>query len=296
MLLGFSLFRRAWFNKRSRLGASQPELVFCWQKQWESFTMIRLHSFVIALMLVAVWAIPSSMAQGFVADRKVFFSGCAAVPLYSYKESIDEDAQLEAAGKRTLSSKARDNIEYIFLAWEKYGDGDKQKLAYVLATAFRETSGTFEPIREVPKCGADEKCRETAIANYLAASAAKNGDAQPRENYSALQKNGKRYYGRGFVQLTGYKNYKKAEDQLGIKLVESPELALDPNFASIILVRGMLTGMFTGKRLGDYFDGSGTADSEKRFDARRIVNPGSHRKALTGRHGRDFEACLKMAP
>lgn len=47
---------------------------------------------------------------------------------------------------------------------------------------------------------------------------------------------GARYKGRGFIQITGRYNYKKAGEELGIDLVKNPALAEDPAIAAKIAV------------------------------------------------------------
>jgi putative chitinase len=48
----------------------------------------------------------------------------------------------------------------------------------------------------------------------------------------------------------------------------TPDLALDPAVGGKILFAGMETGLFTGKRLGNYFNKS----TEDWINARRIIN------------------------
>lgn len=47
---------------------------------------------------------------------------------------------------------------------------------------------------------------------------------------------GEKYYGRGFIQLTGRDNYKMAQDYLKIPLVNNPDLASNPEIAAKIAV------------------------------------------------------------
>jgi predicted chitinase len=47
---------------------------------------------------------------------------------------------------------------------------------------------------------------------------------------------GERYFGRGFIQITGRDNYRMAGDAIGIDLVKHPELAAKPDVAAKIAV------------------------------------------------------------
>ncbi|HSS55488.1 MAG TPA: hypothetical protein VLK79_12650, partial [Gaiellales bacterium] len=78
------------------------------------------------------------------------------------------------------------------------------------------------------------------------------------------------WYGRGLVQLTWEDNYQKQDDKLALggALLRNPDMALDPELATVILLEGMADGDFTGKRLGQYF----TAELTDWYNARRIVN------------------------
>jgi Putative peptidoglycan binding domain len=79
---------------------------------------------------------------------------------------------------------------------------------------------------------------------------------------------GPRFKGRGFVQITGRRNYQIWSDKLGINLIDNPEKAAIPEIAAMILVQGMRDGSFTGVGLSDFIAG----DSRDFFNARRIVN------------------------
>jgi hypothetical protein len=79
---------------------------------------------------------------------------------------------------------------------------------------------------------------------------------------------GPRFKGRGFVQITGRRNYRIWSDKLGINLIDNPEKAALPEIAAPILVRGMRDGSFTGVGLSDFIMG----DRRDFFNVRRIVS------------------------
>lgn len=106
--------------------------------------------------------------------------------------------------------------------------------AYLLATVYHETAHTMQPIYE--------RGGKTYFKKYD--GRADLGNTQPGDGY--------RYRGRGYVQLTGRRNYRHAAEILGIPLEDDPDHALDPKVAARILVRGCTEGWFTGKKLSDY--------------------------------------------
>jgi putative chitinase len=136
-------------------------------------------------------------------------------------------------------------------------------LAYGLATAWHEAR--FKPIEEWGK-----------------------GRGRP---YGAANDTGKAPYGRGLVQLTWHKNYQRADQELGLggALAQNYDLALRPDIAAAILVRGMEEGWFTSKSLGDYIDGRGTPATFKQ--ARRIIN-GMDKAAMIAEHAENFQDAL----
>lgn len=79
---------------------------------------------------------------------------------------------------------------------------------------------------------------------------------------------GVRFKGRGYVQITGRRNYTDWSSRLKLDLVNNPKQAAEPTIAAKVLVRGMQLGTFTGKSLSDYLN-----SSKRDFvNARRIVN------------------------
>lgn len=142
--------------------------------------------------------------------------------------------------KGKLTQSQVDSIDAILHNWKIYGDGDDNKLAYIFATIKWETAHTFLPIEEY---------------NWIG------------RIYAKLIK-GHRYYGRGFVQLTWDYNYSRIGKILGIDLLNNPELALNTDIAAEIAVRGMVLGLFTGKKLSNFINKKETDF----IGARRIIN------------------------
>ncbi len=121
----------------------------------------------------------------------------------------------------------------------------KTQIAYVLATVEWETARTFKPVRE---------------AFWLS-------EEWRKENLRYFP-----FYGRGFVQITWEKNYKKYSDILEVDLVGMPDLAMNEIVALFILVHGFKTGAFTGRKIADYVN-----KLETNFvDARRCINGIDH--------------------
>ena len=162
----------------------------------------------------------------------------------------------------SLSQEAVDNINLIVETCEKYNLSYPQS-AYVLATVAWETARTFKPIEEYGK-GKGRKYGTiyTNTEGVKYGIAGSGGDTYLYSDYPHL------YYGRGFVQLTHWVNYKFAGEQLGIDLINNPDLALQPKYAAEILVNGFVQGWFTSKKISDYIN-----DKKKDLlGARRCIN------------------------
>ena len=162
----------------------------------------------------------------------------------------------------SLSQDAVDNINLIVETCEKYKLSYPQT-AYVLATVAWETARTFKPIEEYGK-GKGRKYGTiyTNTEGVKYGIAGSGGDTYLYSDYPHL------YYGRGFVQLTHWVNYKFAGEQLGIDLINNPDLALQPKYAAEILVNGSMSGWFTSKKLSDYINDK----SKNYYQARRVIN------------------------
>jgi hypothetical protein len=141
---------------------------------------------------------------------------------------------------------AEENLPLVLNQCLNDGVIERDKIAYVFATAEHESHfGRF--MMELAD-GSDYEGR------------ADLGNTQPGD--------GTRFKGRGFVQITGRRNYRIWGQKLGIDLLSSPEKASIPEVAVKILVRGMRDGNFTNFSLSDFFS-PGERDF---FNARKIVN------------------------
>jgi len=146
-------------------------------------------------------------------------------------------------------------------------------VAYILATAWHETgpassAGHMTPV--VERWGPTEAQKRYEGRKDL-------GNTQPGD--------GKRFLGRGYVQITGRRNYERASLLVGKDLTKNPDLALQPDIAAKIIVNGMTRGWFTGKALGDY---------DNFLDMRRVVN-GTDRQTLIAAYAIHFEEALAAA-
>lgn len=175
----------------------------------------------------------------------------------------------------SLSQRQVDGISTIWAAWNTWGDGDERKLAYILATAFHETARTMQPVRET-------LAKSDAKAKEILTKAWKAGKLPwvKRDYWSSG------WFGRGYVQLTHEENYRRAGKELGIDLVSNPSRAMEPGTAAAIIVKGMMEGWFTGKKLADY--------PNDFVNARRIVN-GTDRAQQIAQYAQAFLVAIKSS-
>lgn len=141
------------------------------------------------------------------------------------------------------------------------------QLAYALATAWHEA-------RLIP-------CEEIGKGKGKA--------------YGKPEKYGQAPYGRGLVQLTWDQNYEWADricTEAGLiekgQLLKDFSLALRPDIASLVLVKGMEKGAF-GRKLPDIVGELGTPESFKQ--ARRSVNV-MDKAALIAGYAEDFQQAV----
>lgn len=152
-----------------------------------------------------------------------------------------------------LEQKQVQGIDFILNEWESRKLTDLRWLAYMLATVKLETAHTMQPVREYGG-----------------------------ETY--LKK--KKYYpwvGEGLVQVTWETNHRKFGATAPGQLLTWPK-CLNP------LYDGMIKGMFTGKKLSDYF----TSKVTDWNGARRIIN-GTDRADEIATMAKQFHSALLLA-
>lgn len=147
--------------------------------------------------------------------------------------------------------------------------------AYALATAWWETGQMMIPVKEAYWLSEGWRARNLRYAPF---------------------------YGRGLCQITWRENYAKAGQMLKLSdplaLVKNPDLALRWEYAIPLLFEGMRLGLYTGKKLGDYFDeNNAETDREQRREyraARRIIN-GTDKAAKIADLALLFERALEFS-
>jgi predicted chitinase len=189
------------------------------------------------------------------------------------------DAVRESVFGGSMSQPQVEGIEIIQEAWEKAGDGDPYKFAYILATAFHETARTMQPVRET-LAKTDAKAKEILTKAWRAGKL-----PWVKKDYWSSG-----WFGRGYVQLTHRENYEKAGKELGIDLVKDPSKAMIPEVAALILVRGCMEGWFTQRKLSHYI----TRSDADYIGARRVVN-GTDRAGDIAEYATDLYRAIAKA-
>lgn len=164
---------------------------------------------------------------------------------------FDKFSQLQVGG-----------INAILDECEKQGVTDLKHIAYIFATAYHE--------------GFDYNGKATGKIQRLVPIIEGGGLSY------LMSKKYWPYYGRGYVQLTWLRNYEKYAKLLKLPLVENPDLILNVSASAFIIVHGMRTGAYTGKKLSDY----------KTFVPMRAIVNGKDKASLIASHANAFLTAL----
>lgn len=158
--------------------------------------------------------------------------------------TFDIDRILSAIPYPDIQAAATRSVPIILEQCKIHGVTNPAQIAYILATAEHESHlGNW--------------MEEFASGWEYEGWVEELGNTEPGD--------GPRFKGRGFVQLTGRRNYADWSDRLGLDLLRHPEKVTEPEIAAKILVLGMRDGMFTGVSLNDYI-------GEDFYNARQIIN------------------------
>lgn len=180
----------------------------------------------------------------------------------------------------TLKQRQVDGLTAILDYWEaKHEAKDDRWVAYLLGTTHHETGRTMAAIKEFGGDAYFTRRYDPPPTGQMASVARQLGNT--------TRGDGCKYCGRGFVQLTGRRNYGDWANRLGVDLIGDPTLAMDPKVATQILVEGSILGTFTGRKLSNYF-APGVADWR---NARRIIN-GLDKADLVASYAKAYYAAI----
>lgn len=171
-----------------------------------------------------------------------------------------------------LSIKQVEGFEAIFNAYESFNVADRKKLSYILATVWHETGKTMQPIEEYGK----GKKRKYGKRVWLSG-----------KHYTDIPHV---FYGRGHTQNTWRDNYLKLTkaNTKGWDFVNNPNLLLKMEQSIWATFYAMINGLYTGKKLSDYFN----KNKNDAKGARRIIN-GSDKAILISLYHNKFLNSIK---
>lgn len=191
-----------------------------------------------------------------------------------------------AATRRRLGKLSQGQVNGIEAILAAAQGMPRSHVAYILATAWRETAKSMQPVKEtVMPHHKDKNPSDATVVSRLDRAWKAGRLGQVKIPYWRFDDAGQAWFGRGYVQLTHKDNYRKAAALVSADLLGSPSLALNPNIAAKILVEGCKAGMFTGKKLADYLPGD-------YVNARKIVNGLDHAFDIAADAG-GWEGALK---
>lgn len=193
-----------------------------------------------------------------------------------------------------LSGLVKISLRRVFKSISEYYANEKKccnkyRIAYMLATVKHETGHTFDPVEEANWLSwkVRKKYFEDMYDPVLGKNEARKNKAIEIGNTSLGD--GVKYYGRGYVQITGKTNYQKMKDKFNIDFVNDVTKVTEHEWAMKILIYGSEDGIFTGKKLSNYI-----SDSKQDYtNARRVIN-GTDKASTIAGYAEKIEKCLKI--
>jgi hypothetical protein len=135
----------------------------------------------------------------------------------------------------------------VIRAFEKHGDDDPRKLAYILATFYHETAKWMIPVIETRKASEKKNPSVTTAIARLESAWAAHKLPWVTKPYWRLDADGFSWLGRGGPQVTHKENYLKAEKRTGIPFTKNPDRMLDPEDGAWTAIVMMMAGDFRPK-------------------------------------------------
>lgn len=195
-----------------------------------------------------------------------------------------------------LSQEKVDHINLLLDTREKFFPKmPLDELASVLAQVKWETAHTMLPIQERPPRGESAKAYFTRMYDIRGR---RPRVAERLGNY--FPGDGAKYPGNGYIQCTGRKNAQRAGAIIkrffgdDIDFEAEPDKLRIPKYAAVLAFYGMITGVFTGKKLSDYIDGDNVTEMHEQILSRQVVN-GTDRAREIAAIAMKFGAALTKA-
>jgi hypothetical protein len=217
-------------------------------------------------------------------DRKAFFAALRRRGSGVFGTSLSQ-AQVEGTNA-FIDSAIRNKV------------GDPWAVALIGANIYHETGGYMLPVKETVYRSSKNKNPSDADVIARLDNAWRRG--QLKWVKTPYWRDG--WFGRGPVQTTHERNYRKMGARLGVDLIEHPELLLDPKIGADSAVVGMAEGLYTGKKIDDYvlprdLENGLTRDKKDGWKRhpRRIINGKDGTDADIAAYTRAFHAALVEA-
>lgn len=193
-----------------------------------------------------------------------------------------------------LPQESKNSLRKVFKSISEYYGNEKKccnkfRIAYMLATVKHETGHTFNPVEEANWLSwkSRKKYFEDMYDPVLGKNETRKNKAIEIGNTSPGD--GVKYYGRGYVQITGKTNYQKMTDKFNVDFINDMTKVTEHEWAMKILIYGSEDGVFTGKNLSKYI-----SDSKQDYtNARRVIN-GTDKAATIAGYAEKIEKCLKI--
>lgn len=221
-------------------------------------------------------------------ERKAFFDALRTI-------TIDDAGTVRRIFPKGFTQQQVDGLGFLLASWEKsYQDRTPvTQFANILGTVMLETGGTFQPIHEFGNRSYFQRMYDIEGSRPHVARVL--GNINPGD--------GARYPGRGYPQLTGRANYRRATRRLrelgiigaDVDFERDPDLVMKPEYAIPIMFIGMEEGWFTGRTLDQTIDEVVDGDEHADFLRARAIINGTDKAELIADYSWAFLTVLRRA-